>query len=176
LAQHDITTKFPYVHQITFNNAEPASKSFTPCFGIFSNTCGKSPSIPSIQPYCLKKVERDDKRASTIGSLLREQLEQQQKLLKGAEKDAAVTEALNEVYYKFSEHNATIVAEYKKEIDLLKNKNTTHQSKDVENNELKAKAAEDAAKIAQLNSQITELSCIVVFLLQPYGLKLKMLH
>jgi transcriptional regulator of heat shock response len=52
LAQHDITTKFPYVHQITFNNAEPAaSKSFTPCFGIFSNTCGKSPSIPSIQPF-----------------------------------------------------------------------------------------------------------------------------
>jgi hypothetical protein len=109
--------------------------------------------------------------------LLREQLEQEQKLLKGAEKDAAVTKALNEVYYKFGEHNATIVAEYKKEIDSLKNKNTTLQSKDVaENNELKAKAAEDAAKIAQLNSQITELSCIMVFLVQPYGLKLKMLH
>jgi hypothetical protein len=124
-----------------------------------------------------KSRERDDKRASTIGSLLREQLEQEQKLLKGAEKDAAVTKALNEVYYKFGEHNATIVAEYKKEIDSLKNKNTTLQSKDVaENNELKAKAAEDAAKIAQLNSQITELSCIMVFLVQPYGLKLKMLH
>jgi hypothetical protein len=100
-----------------------------------------------------KKVERDNK--ATIRSL-GEQLEQQHKL-KGAEKDAAVKEA----YFKFGEHNDTILAEYKKEIDLLKEQITTLQSKDVENNELKAKAAEDAAKIAKLNSQITELDCDV---------------